>query len=134
MAKILIVDDNEDNRALLAYLLDRRGHTTVLAASGEAGVEAAASEVPDLILMDLAMPTMDGHAAARRIRTQDALASTPILAMSAVYRTPHMSSGPEVGLFDGFFELPMDLSAWVSQIEAHLEPGAAQPGGAEGGR
>lgn len=134
MAKILIVDDNEDNRALLAYLLDRRGHTTVLAASGEAGVEAAASEAPDLILMDLVMPVLDGEAAACLIRKQEALASTPILAMSAAYTTPLEHNGSEAGPFDGFFALPMDLSAWVSQIEAHLEPAAAKPGGAEGGR
>lgn len=134
MAKIMIVDDTEENRALLAYLLGSRGHTTLLAASGEVALEIAAVEQPDLILMDLAMPKMDGNATARLIRKQEALASTPMLAMSAVYATPPEHNGPETGLFDGFFALPMDLSAWVSQIEAHLEPGAAQPGGAEGGR
>ena len=134
MAKILIVDDNEDNRALLAYLLDRRGHTTVLAAGGEAGVEAAASEAPDLILMDLVMPVLDGEAAARLIRKREALAATPMLAMSAAYATPHEHNGAEAGLFDGFFALPMDLSAWVAQIEAHLEPGAAVTVATEAGR
>ncbi len=131
MAKILIVDDSEENRALLEYLLGRRGHTTLLAASGEVALETAAAETPDLILMDLAMPNMDGNATARLIRKQEALASTPMLAMSAVYGNRLGDSGPEPGLFDAFFALPMDPAAWLAEIEAYVKDGAAQPERAE---
>lgn len=134
MAKILIVDDNGDNRALLAYLLGHRGHTTLLAESGEAGIEAATAENPDLILMDLAMPVLDGPATARLIRTHEALDSTPILAMSAVYGVPLECDGFEPGLFDSFFKLPMDPETWLSQIEAHLAPGTAHASASEGTR
>lgn len=129
MAKILIVDDTEENRALLAYLLGRRGHTTLQAASGEVALETAAAEQPDLILIDLAMPKLDGHATARLIRKQEALASTPMLAMSAVYSSLLTHGGGEPGLFDAFFALPTDPAAWLAVIETYLP---ARSTGSEG--
>lgn len=120
MAKILIVDDSEDNRDLLAYLLGRRGHTTILATSGEEAVATATSEQPDLIVMDIAMPGMGGQAAARAIRGQPALAATPIVGYTATFGTPLSFRGPEEGVFDGFIRLPIEPVTLVAEIEAHL--------------
>lgn len=126
MATILIVDDSEENRDLLAYLLGRRGHTIVLATGGEEGVATAGRERPDLILMDIAMPGMDGDEAARVIRGQAELAATPILGYSATYGTPLSYRLPEEGLFEGFLHLPIELDPLVAQIEAHLPSALTQ--------
>lgn len=125
MARILIADDSEDNRDLLAYLLGRHGHMTMLAAGGEEVVAMATSEQPDLILMDLSMPGVDGHDAARLIKADEALAAIPILAYSAVYGSPLSYEGPAEGLFVEFVRLPIEPRTFVAQVEAHL-PASAQ--------
>ena len=80
---VLLVDDNEDVRALIRFWLEERGYCVVQAANGEAAVETALRERPDIILMDICMPHLDGFAAARRIRAREELRSIPILAISA---------------------------------------------------
>ena len=72
MAKILLVEDNEMNRDMLSRRLERRGYTVVLAVDGEQGVSLARSEKPDLILMDMSLPVMDGWEATRRLKADDA--------------------------------------------------------------
>lgn len=80
---VLLVDDNEDVRALMRFWLEERGYRVVQAANGDAGVEAAIRERPNVILMDICMPHLNGFTAARRIRAQEQLQDIPIIAISA---------------------------------------------------
>ena len=80
---VLLVEDFEDNRFMMRRLLEMSGYRVVEAVNGKEAVEKAASERPDLILMDLSLPHLDGLAATRRIRQQDGLARVPIVAVSA---------------------------------------------------
>ena len=80
---VLVVEDFEDNRFMMRRLLEMSGYRVVEAVNGKQAVEAAASERPDIILMDLSLPMLDGLAATRRIRAQDGLRKVPIVAVSA---------------------------------------------------
>jgi CheY-like chemotaxis protein len=80
---VLVVEDFEDNRFMMRRLLEMSGYRVVEAVNGEQAVETAVSQRPDLILMDLSLPKLDGLAATRRIRQHDELARTPIIAVSA---------------------------------------------------
>lgn len=83
MAKILIVEDNEMNLDMLSRRLERRGHQILVATDGAAGVQQTRSEKPDLILMDMSLPIMDGWAATREIKGDGALKHIPIIALTA---------------------------------------------------
>ena len=80
---VLVVEDFEDNRFMMRRLLEMSGYRVVEAVNGKQAVEVAASEHPDIILMDLSLPMLDGLAATRRIRAQDGLRKVPIVAVSA---------------------------------------------------
>ena len=83
MAKILLVEDNEMNRDMLSRRLIKRGHDVVIAVDGQQGVDMARSEAPELILLDMSLPVMDGWEAARVLKTHDATQSIPIIALTA---------------------------------------------------
>ena len=83
MAKILYVEDNEDNVYMLQRRLTRKGFEVIIAENGQVGVEKSKSESPDLILMDLSMPVMDGWDAIKVIKADEATKSIPVIALSA---------------------------------------------------
>ncbi|MEF2550256.1 response regulator [Aurantimonas sp. A2-1-M11] len=83
MVKILVVEDNEMNRDMLSRRLERKGYEVVVAIDGKAGVEASATARPDLILMDMSLPIIDGWEATRRIRAEPSTATIPIIALTA---------------------------------------------------
>src|SRR4029450_9570187 len=83
MAKILLVEDHEMNRAMLARRLERRGYQVVIAIDGAQGVRLAQAEEPDLILMDMSLPVLDGWEATRRLRVLPATQAIPIIALTA---------------------------------------------------
>lgn len=83
MAKLLIVEDNEMNLDMLSRRLERRGYEVVIATDGAQGVELAKSENPDLILMDMSLPVMDGWAATKMIKADPDIQDTPIIALTA---------------------------------------------------
>jgi CheY-like chemotaxis protein len=83
MARILLVEDNEMNRDMLSRRLCKRGHDVVIAVDGQHGVDLAQSENPDIILLDMSLPVMDGWEAARLLKGHDATASIPIIALTA---------------------------------------------------
>jgi two-component system cell cycle response regulator DivK len=83
MAKILIVEDNEMNRDMLSRRLVRRGYAVVTAVDGEQGLAAAEAERPDLILMDMSLPVMDGWEATRRLKTESATQAIPVIGLTA---------------------------------------------------
>jgi CheY-like chemotaxis protein len=118
MARILVVDDQAENRDLLAYLLGYYGHTVSVAADGAAGVRAALADPPDLVLMDIAMPVIDGLAAARQMRSHPELANTPLIAISAtgsITLETIRASG-----FDGFYPIPIEPAHFVAQLQPFL--------------
>jgi len=83
MAKILLVEDNEMNRDMLSRRLAKRGHEVVIAVDGKQGVTMAASEAPEIILLDMSLPVMDGWEAARILKADDTTRSIPIIALTA---------------------------------------------------
>jgi CheY-like chemotaxis protein len=83
MAKILVVEDNEMNLDMLTRRLSRRGYEVIIAMDGAAGIEAAISERPDLILMDMSLPVLDGWQATRQIKSNPAVSNIPIIALTA---------------------------------------------------
>ena len=83
MAKILLVEDNELNRDMLSRRLVRNGHTVVVAVDGEQGVAMAISEAPDIVLMDMSLPVLDGWAATRKLRADPATRAIPVIALTA---------------------------------------------------
>src|ERR671936_1212611 len=83
MAKILLVEDNEMNRDMLSRRLQRRGYEVVLAVDGGQGVERARAEVPDLILMDMSLPVLDGWEATRQLKADDRTRAIPVIALTA---------------------------------------------------
>lgn len=124
MATILVVDDKPANRALLHYLLGRAGHSVIEASDGEQAVAAAGATDVDLVVMDIAMPGVDGFTAARTMRGDRRLEGIPLLAVSATaYATD--DAARQAG-FDAFFPLPIDPETFVREIESRLPASAAR--------
>ncbi|MGA2446425.1 MAG: response regulator [Opitutaceae bacterium] len=119
MAKILIVEDNEMNRDMLSRRLERRGYTTVIAVDGGAGVEKARTEAPDLILMDVSLPVMDGWEASRLIKADPATAAIPIIALTAHAMTSDRDKSFKAGCND-YDTKPVELPRLLGKIEALL--------------
>jgi CheY-like chemotaxis protein len=126
MAKILIVEDNEMNRDMLSRRLERRGYTIVIAVDGGAGVEMARTEAPDLILMDMSLPVMDGWEASRRIKGDPATAAIPIIALTAHAMTNDRDKSLQAGCND-YDTKPVELPRLLGKIEALLKTPPAPP-------
>ncbi len=118
VAKLLLVEDNEDNRDMLSRRLIRKGYEVVLAKDGAEGV-ALASDCPDLILMDMSLPILDGWEATRRIKAAPETASVPVIALTA-----HAMSGDrekaEAAGCDDYDTKPVELPRLLGKIEALL--------------
>jgi CheY-like chemotaxis protein len=126
MAKILIVEDNEMNRDMLSRRLERRGYTIAIAVDGGAGVEKAHTEAPDLILMDVSLPVMDGWEASRRIKGDPATAAIPIIALTAHAMTSDRDKSLKAGCND-YDTKPVELPRLLGKIEALLKTPPAPP-------
>jgi two-component system, cell cycle response regulator DivK len=87
MARILIIEDNEHNLYLQTFILQKNGHEVVQASNGESGITRAAQELPDLILLDIQLPGMDGYAVAEVLRSNPAIAHIPIIAVTSYAMT-----------------------------------------------
>jgi two-component system cell cycle response regulator DivK len=119
MAKILVVEDNEENWDMISRRLQRRGYTVVRAADGQEAVEMAARETPDLILMDVSLPVMDGLEATRRIRTRAQTQTTPIIALTAHAMSGDRDRAVQAGC-DDYHAKPVELPRLLAQMEALL--------------
>ena len=119
MARILIVEDNELSRDMLSRRLTKRGYEVATAADGEEGVAKASTDEPDLILMDLAMPVLDGWEATRRIKAADRTAAIPVIGLSAHAMADDADRARGVGC-DDFDTKPVELPRLLSKIEALL--------------
>ena len=127
MAKLLIVEDNEMNRDMLSRRLQRRGFDIIIATDGGAGVAMARSEQPDLILMDMSLPVIDGWEATRQIKADPATARIPIIALTAHAMTSDRDKALQAGCND-YDTKPVDLPRLLGKIEALLvNPPASIP-------
>ncbi len=117
--KILYIEDNDQNLYLVTYILEKSGYTVVSARDGQEGIEAAVRERPALILLDIQLPGMDGHAVAKRLRQDEGLAGIPIIAVTSYAMAGDREKALEAGC-TGYIEKPIDPGTFVSQIEHHL--------------
>jgi CheY-like chemotaxis protein len=119
MAAVLVVEDNEENWDMLSRRLLRRGYTVIRAADGQEAVEMAARETPDLILMDVSLPVMDGLEATRRIRAHAETQTTPIIALTAHATSADRDRALQAGC-DDYHAKPVELPRLLAQMEALL--------------
>ena len=119
MQKILLVEDNEMNRDMLSRRLERKGFSVIIAVDGQAGVNMAASESPDLILMDLSLPVIDGWEASRQIKANPATQSIPVIALTAHAMAGDEQKALEAGC-DEYDTKPVDLKRLLGKIDSLL--------------
>jgi len=125
-AKILLAEDNAINRYLATFLLERAGFTIVHAHNGAEAIRFALAENPDLILMDIQMPEMDGYEAARRIHAEPGLAGIPIVAVSSYAMTTDREKALQLG-FAGYIEKPIQPQTFVAEISLFITDKTAAP-------
>ena len=123
MAHILVVDDEQANRDLLAFLLGYFGHDVTTAPEGESALRAALADPPDLVVMDLAMPKVDGYTAAQLIRAEPTLDGVRMVAVSAT-SIASAETASAAG-FDAFYPFPLDPQDFMSFLEPFTQPSAA---------
>ena len=121
-AKILLVEDNELNRDMLSRRLLRRGYRIVMATDGREGVDLARSEMPDLILMDLSLPELDGWEATSLLKRDERTRSIPVIALTAHAMAGDRERSLEAGC-DDYDTKPVDLRRLQEKIERLLGPG-----------
>jgi two-component system, cell cycle response regulator DivK len=122
MAKVLLVEDNEMNRDMLSRRLIRRGFEVVFAVNGKQGVDLARSEKPDIILMDMSLPIMDGWEATRRVKSDDATRGVPVIGLTAHAMSGDREKAIEAGC-DDYDTKPVELDRLIGKIERLLGNG-----------
>jgi two-component system cell cycle response regulator DivK len=122
MPKILLVEDNEMNRDMLSRRLERRGYRVAIALDGEQGVAMAGSDAPDLILMDMSLPVLDGWEAARQLKAAAATQAIPIIALTAHAMVGDREKAIEAGC-DDYDTKPVEFQRLLEKIEAILAKG-----------
>jgi two-component system, cell cycle response regulator DivK len=119
MKKILVVEDNERNMYLICYIIEAMGHRPIKAMTGEEGVEMSAREQPDLILMDIQLPGIDGLETTRRIRASKASAPIPIIAITSYAMTGDRERLLAAGC-NGYIEKPINPETIMSELNLYL--------------
>jgi two-component system, cell cycle response regulator DivK len=119
MAKILLVEDNEMNRDMLSRRLERKGFQVVMAVDGQQGVNLAASEIPDLILMDMDLPIIDGWEATRRVKADENTRGIPVIALTAHAMVGDRDKAIAAGC-DDYDTKPVDFPRLLGKIETLL--------------
>ena len=125
MAKILLVEDNEMNRDMLSRRLMRKGHEVVMAVDGEEGVKMALSTLPELILMDMSLPIIDGWEATRRIKAEAATKDIPVIALTAHAMAGDKEKAMQAGC-DDYDTKPVELPRLLEKMDTLLKK-KAQP-------
>jgi len=119
MTRVLVAEDNAVNRELLRELLEARGYTVIEARNGHEALQLAEQDHPDLLLLDISMPVLDGFATVRRIRENAQLSALPVVAVTAYAmrgdREKILSSG-----FDGYLSKPVDSHSLAQELDRHL--------------
>ena len=123
MARLLYVEDNEMNRDMLARRLRRRGFEVLIAADGEEGLAMVAAEKPDLVLMDMSLPVLDGWEATRRLKAAPATATIPVIGLTAHAMATDRDKCLEAGC-DDYDTKPVEIERLLGKIERLLGAGA----------
>jgi two-component system cell cycle response regulator DivK len=119
MAKILVVEDNEQNRYLATFLLEARGHAVTGAVSGRLALELAAKIRPDLVLLDIQLPGMDGHEVARALQSDPQLRNIPIIAVTSYAMVGDRNKAFAAGA-EGYIEKPINPQTFMDEVERFL--------------
>jgi len=119
MKRVLVVDDNEANIHLVRFILEKSGYEVIEARNGIKGVEAAVSEKPDLVLLDIQLPDIDGLEVARRIRASEADGKTPIIALTSYAMTGDRERILTAGC-NGYLAKPINVKTFMTEIERYL--------------
>ncbi|MFT5514448.1 MAG: two-component system cell cycle response regulator DivK [Rhodothermales bacterium] len=119
MRRILLVEDNEMNRDMLSRRLIKRGYEVTIAIDGKEGVDMAKKQVPDLILLDMSLPILDGWEAARFLKAESTTAGIPIIALTAHALSGDREKALAAGC-DDYDTKPVDLKRLLAKIELHL--------------
>lgn len=120
---ILLIEDNEQNRYLATFLLERHGFKVLQANDGRLGIDRAIEAKPDLILLDIQLPTMDGYTVARKIRENDSLSDTPIVAVTSYAMPGDREKTIEAGC-NGYIEKPINPDTFVQEVERFFGEGS----------
>lgn len=126
MAKILLVEDNEMNRDMLSRRLQKRGHEVSVAVDGAEGVAKARAEAPELILMDMSLPVLDGWEASRQLKADAGTAGIPIIALTAHAMESDRAKALAAGC-DDFDTKPVELQRLLGKIDEQLQRRASPP-------
>lgn len=118
-ARILLIEDNPQNRYLAKFLLEQRGHEVLEAETGPRGLEMAADCSPDLILLDIQLPGMDGHAVARALKSDPRLKAIPVIAVTSYAMVGDREKCFEAGA-EGYIEKPIDPETFPATVESFL--------------
>lgn len=113
---VLLIEDNEQNRYLATFLLEAHGYQVVWARDGAQGIELARELKPDLVLLDIQLPTLDGYGVARALRTIDTLETTPIVAVTSYAMVGDREKALAAGC-NGYIEKPIDPDTFVTELE-----------------
>lgn len=119
--KILIIEDNEQNMYMLTYLLESEHYEIIQAFSGIAGIEATKTNKPDIILLDIQLPEMDGYTVAKKLRENPELKDIPIIAVTSYAMPGDREKAIESGA-TGYIEKPINPDTFVSQMKSFLPP------------
>jgi len=119
MTKVLLVEDNEMNRDMLSRRLTRRGFEVIFAVNGQEGVDLAASERPDIILMDMSLPVLDGWEATRRVKADDTTSRVPIIGLTAHAMSGDREKAIAAGC-DDYDTKPVEIERLIGKIERLL--------------
>jgi CheY-like chemotaxis protein len=130
MPKILLVEDNVMNRDMLSRRLLRKGYEVVLAVDGQSGVEMAQTQAPDLVLMDMSLPVLDGWEATRRLKSDAVTEHIPVIALTAHAMSSDREKALEAGC-DDYDTKPVELPRLLGKIEALLNGGKLACGGGQ---
>ena len=130
MAKtVLIIEDNEQNMYLMKYLLEARGYRTVTARDGHEGIAAARAEAPDVILLDIQLPTISGHEVARTLKADPSVSAIPVIAVTS-YAMPGDREEVMAAGCTGYIEKPIDPDSFIDRMESFVGNDLAASSGA----
>ena len=124
MAKLLLVEDNEMNRDMLSRRLQRRGYEVLIAVDGQMGIDMAKANAPDLILMDMSLPVMDGWEATRKLKTFEETRNIPVIALTAHAMSTDRDKAIEAGC-DDYDTKPIELTRLLGKMEALIPHASA---------
>lgn len=117
--RVLYIEDNEQNLYLVTFILEKHGYEVHAARDGQEGIDKAAAVRPDLILLDIQLPRMDGYKVARQLRTNPVLAAIPIVAVTSYAMAGDRDKALAAGC-NGYIEKPINPDTFMQQIEQHL--------------